>query len=59
MNIANDTVVTFHYVLKDENGNELGKATVTGYCIKFETQKAVNSDVLKTAIRDGIEQTRL
>jgi len=23
MNIANDTVVTFHYVLKDENGNEI------------------------------------
>jgi hypothetical protein len=40
-------------------GKELGKASVSGYCIKFKTLKAVNMAVLKAAMRDGIEQTSI
>ncbi len=38
-------------------GKELGKASVTGYCIKFKTLKDINIDALKSAMRYGIEQT--
>lgn len=38
-------------------GKELGKASVSGYCIKFKTLKAVNMAILKAAMRYGIEQT--
>ncbi len=34
---------------------KLGKATVTGYCIKFKTLKDINIDILQAAIRYGIE----
>jgi hypothetical protein len=40
-------------------GETLGKATVTGYCIKFKALKNINMDVLETAIRDGVAQTSL
>ena len=33
----------------------LGKASVTGYCIKFKALKDINLDVLETAIRVGLE----
>jgi hypothetical protein len=36
-------------------GKKIGKASVTGYCIKFKTIKAVNIDILEAAIRDGVE----
>jgi hypothetical protein len=36
---------------------ELGKASVTGYCIKFKNLKDINIDVLETAIRYGVEVT--
>jgi hypothetical protein len=36
-------------------GKKLGKAGVTGYCIKFKTLKDINIDVLKAAIQYGIE----
>jgi hypothetical protein len=36
-------------------GKTLGKASVTGYCIKFKTLKDINIEVLKSAIRDGFE----
>lgn len=36
-------------------GTSIGKASVTGYCIKFKTLKDINKDVLKAAIRYGIE----
>ncbi|MBI3567919.1 MAG: DUF1801 domain-containing protein [Gemmatimonadetes bacterium] len=39
-------------------GGELGKASVTGYCIKFSTLRNIDVDTLKAAIRDGIEQTK-
>ena len=38
-------------------GKELGKATVTGYCIKFKNLKDINIAVLETAIRYGVEVT--
>src|SRR5678816_601672 len=34
-------------------GKELGKASVTGYCIRFKTLKEINTDVLQAAIRFG------
>ena len=43
--------------LAETYGKELGKASVTGYCIKFKKLKDVNSDILQAAIRHGIEQT--
>ena len=36
-------------------GKELGKASVTGYCIRFKTLKDINIDVLEAAIRDRVE----
>jgi hypothetical protein len=39
-------------------GKELGKASVTGYCIRFKTLKDINTDVLEAAIRFGFEATR-
>ena len=36
-------------------GKKIGKASVTGYCIKFKTLKDVNIEVLEAAIRDGFE----
>jgi hypothetical protein len=38
-------------------GGKIGKASVTGYCIKFKTLKDVNVDILKAAIRDGVDFT--
>jgi hypothetical protein len=40
-------------------GKEIGKANVTGYCIKFKRLKDVNSDILQAAMRYGIEQTSI
>jgi hypothetical protein len=40
-------------------GKELGKASVTGYCIKFKTLTDINIDVLKAAIQYGIDQTAM
>ncbi|UWZ85471.1 DUF1801 domain-containing protein [Occallatibacter riparius] len=37
-------------------GKKLGKASVTGYCIKFKTLADINIDVLSEAIRLGIER---
>ena len=36
-------------------GKKLGKASVTGYCIKFKTLKDINIDVLEQVIRYGGE----
>ena len=38
-------------------GKEIGKASVTGYCIKFKTLKDINIDILEAAIRYGVEVT--
>jgi hypothetical protein len=61
---ANTTGISIYVMgLDDKNhlsqayGKRLGKATVTGYCIKFKTLKDVNADVLEEALRFGL-QTR-
>ena len=43
--------------LPDTYGKTIGKAKVTGYCIKFKTLKDINLDILEMAIRDGVKQT--
>ncbi|HMQ60519.1 MAG TPA: DUF1801 domain-containing protein [Flavilitoribacter sp.] len=35
-------------------GKSLGKANVTGYCIRFKALKDINLDVLEAAIRYGL-----
>ena len=40
-------------------GQKLGKASVTGYCIKFKTLADIKIDALKAAIQYGIEQTSI
>jgi hypothetical protein len=35
---------------------KIGKASVSGYCIKFKTLKDINIDVLGDAMRSGVEQ---
>jgi Domain of unknown function (DU1801) len=40
-------------------GKKLGKASVTGYCIKFKTLTDIKIEVLKAAIQYGIEQTSI
>jgi hypothetical protein len=41
--------------LAETYGNALGKATVTGYCIKFKSLTAINAEVLEAAVRYGFE----
>jgi len=36
-------------------GKKLGKASVTGYCIRFKTLKDINLEILETAIRYTVE----
>ncbi len=36
-------------------GEKLGKASITGYCIKFKKLTDINIEVLKNAIRYGFE----
>ncbi len=45
--------------LTETYGKTIGKATVTGYCIKFKTLKDINIDTLEAAIRDGVKQTTI
>jgi len=45
--------------LAETYGQELGKASVTGYCIKFKTLKAVNMAILTAAMQYGIDQTSI
>lgn len=37
-------------------GDKIGKATITGYCIKFKTLKNINMEILKAAIQYGDKQ---
>jgi hypothetical protein len=43
--------------LADTYGKDLGKASVTGYCIRFSKLKNINTDVLEAAMRYGVEVT--
>ncbi len=61
---ANTTGISVYILgIKDKKylaqtyGKKLGKASVSGYCIKFKTLKDINLDMLEAAIRYGIEQT--
>ena len=42
--------------LSETYGKTIGKAIVTGYCIKFKSLKDINMDSLEAAIQDGIKQ---
>ncbi len=59
---ANTTGISVYILgIKDKDylaqtyGKELGKASVTGYCIKFKMLKDINIDILENAIIYGIE----
>lgn len=59
---ANKTGISVYILgIKDKTylaqtyGKNLGKASVSGYCIKFKTLKDINIDILEAAIRYGIE----
>jgi hypothetical protein len=39
--------------LSSTYGKKIGKASVTGYCIKFKSLKDINLEILKAAIIDG------
>lgn len=39
-------------------GKKLGKASVTGYCIKFKALKDIDMNVLEAAVRDGMKKTK-
>jgi hypothetical protein len=61
---ANTTGISVYIIGIDDKkylirtyGKEIGKASVTGYCIKFKTLKDINLDILGAAIRDGVDQT--
>jgi hypothetical protein len=43
--------------LPETYGKTIGKASVTGYCIKFKALRDINIDMLEVAIRDGVERT--
>lgn len=43
--------------LPDTYGKSIGKAKVTGYCIKFKNLKDINIDILEAAIKDGVKKT--
>ena len=41
--------------LAETYGKQLGKASVTGYCIRFKTLPDINTEILEAAIRYGFE----
>ncbi len=59
---ANTTGISVYIMgIKNKNylaesfGKNLGKASVTGYCIKFKKLKDIHLDVLEEAIRYGVK----
>lgn len=62
---ANTTGISVYILgLKDKTylaqtyGETLGKASITGYCIKFKKLKDIKLDVLEAAILYGVEATK-
>lgn len=62
---ANTTGISVYVMgIKDKKylavtyGKKIGKASVSGYCIKFKSLKDINMEVLGEAIRDGVKQTK-
>lgn len=45
-----------HYI-REKYGVDIGKASITGYCIRFKQLKDIDIKVLETAIRDGFGQS--
>jgi hypothetical protein len=61
---ANTTGISVYVLgIKDKKylaqvyGKKMGKASVSGYCIKFKALKDINIDTLEAAIRYRLEQT--
>ena len=59
---ANKTGISVYILgIKDKKylaqtyGEKLGKASVTGYCIRFKALKDIDMDILEAAIRYGLE----
>jgi Domain of unknown function (DU1801) len=59
---ANKTAISVYILgIKDKKylaktyGKKIGKASVSGYCIKFKTIKDINIDILEAAIRYRLE----
>ena len=62
---ANTTGISVYILgMKDKQylaqtyGKKLGKASVTGYCIKFKTLKDIKMDILEEAIGYGVRVSR-
>lgn len=58
---ANKTGISVYILgIKDKTylantyGKQLGKASVTGYCIRFKALEDINVDILEAAIRYGV-----
>jgi hypothetical protein len=63
---ANTTGISVYILgIKDKThlaqtyGKKLGKASVSGYCIKFKTLKDIDIDTLEAAIRYGAGQSNI
>ncbi len=61
---ANSTGISVHILGIDDKtylaktfGKKLGKAKVTGYCIKFKALRDIDIETLKDAIRFGLNYT--
>lgn len=61
---ANKTGISVYILgIKDKTylaqtyGKELGKASVTGYCVRFNKLKDINLNVLEAAIQYGVKAT--
>ena len=62
---ANTTGISVYIMgIKDKTylantyGKKLGKATVTGYCIKFKALKDINIGTLEAAIQDSVQENK-
>lgn len=63
---ANSTGISIYILgLKDKKhllntyGSTIGKASVTGYCIKFKSLNDIKLEVIIAAIKDAVEQTKV
>jgi hypothetical protein len=62
---ANKTGISIYILgIKDKKylaqtyGTRIGKASVSGYCIKFKSLKEIDIDTLESAIRYGFESSK-
>ena len=44
--------------LQEKYAHAIGKASITGYCIKFKALKDIDLEILKGAIQDGMKRPR-